>query len=326
MMKLVLAAFAVLIFAGGSSPAVAQILDPSNVRCAEALNMPTEKALRRWAWALYCRSHQGHYPTGAPMEPEKYLSPNNIILYDEDFNPRKDNLYPAYFDFVGASGKWFIPDSLLTTGPDPRAAPTSPQVCRTNFDVPAGLFPTSALNAGLCVAGCYVADTQLQFVDGTMGIKAALGAGKLDLLTLAPDATLDNLHFISNKVERYVTDLTESIQEIYTISMRSGGRLRVTSEHPLLTSDGVIHQAQQLKLGDELMLASGKPDPIVGIELNKILDKVYNVQPVSIDYVSNIIVAGGYLNGSLRYQNEFLSLVNALILRRSLTLVEHDRS
>ena len=59
-------------------------------------------------------------------------------------------------------------------------------------------------------------------------------------------------------------------------------------------------------------------DPIAKIEINKIFGKVYNVKPVTLDYVSNIVVAEGYLNGSVRYQNEFLNTINSLILRRSL--------
>jgi hypothetical protein len=298
--------------------ASAQLLPPDSVRCTSAYLLPTEIAQRRYAWALYCRSNQGHTAGGSLISAEKYLTQESIDFYNTDTNlTRRDNLFPVYLDFA-TGGSWDIPGSVLTTGTDWKALPTNPAVCRSTVDVPAGVFPPTAINAGLCVAGCYVEGTQLQFTDGTVDIKAALESGKVDLVTLSPTATLDNLQFANNKVQRYLTDLTEAVQDIYTLSMKSGGQLRVTGEHPLLTSDGVIHQAQSLKPGDQLILANGKPDPIVRIEFNKIFGKVYNVQPITTDYVSNIVVAGGYLNGSLRYQNEFLDMINALILRRAL--------
>jgi hypothetical protein len=151
-----------------------------------------------------------------------------------------------------------------------------------------------------------------------MGIKAAAEASKANLVTLSPDATLDNLTFTSNKVERYTTDVAAAVQTIYTLNMKSGGQLKVTNEHPLLDGQGIIRQAQALKVGDQLIRANGKRDPIVSISVEKIFGKVYNVKPVTTDYVSNIVVAGGYLNGSVRFQNEFLDQVNSLILRRSL--------
>jgi hypothetical protein len=205
---------------------------------------------------------------------------------------------------------WDIPDTALTPNTmPPTAAPTTANVCL--------VLPLSAVNVGLCVAGCYAEDTALQFADGPMGIKAAALSSKANLVTLSPDATLDNLTLMNNQVDRYTTDVVEGTQTIYTLRMSSGGQLRVTNEHPLLGPDGIIRQAQMLEVGDTLVRADGKSDPIVSIEIEKMFGKVYNVRPVTTDYVSNIVVAEGYLNGSLRYQNEFLDTVNSLILRRS---------
>jgi intein/homing endonuclease len=104
--------------------------------------------------------------------------------------------------------------------------------------------------------------------------------------------------------------------------MKSGGSLRVTAEHPLLTDDGIMRQAEDLKVGASLVRADGSPDAISSVEVSKIFGKVYNVRPTTVDYTSNIVVAGGYLNGSVRYQNEFLDMINALILRRALADIE----
>jgi hypothetical protein len=225
-----------------------------------------------------------------------FLSDQSVTDHTNASASLRPWLFPVYYDFIFA-GTWDVPDGAGTN-------------CL--------LLPTSAVHAGLCIAGCYEGSTPLRFADGDLGIRAALDASKVDLVTLSETATLDNLQFSKNRVENYTVDKFEAWQTIYTFTMRSGGVLRVTSEHPLLTSDGVMRQAQGLRIGDELVRADGSPDPIRSVDVEKFFGKVYNVKPVTLDYTSNIVIAGGYLNGSQRYQNEFLDTINSLILRRAL--------
>ncbi len=333
-----LAAVAALATAGAPRLASAQLI--STARCANAPGVTQPQAAGRYAWANFCRNNPRTDATNLTLLPASaYLTQASINYYNADTNAtEKANLFPTYFDAV-IGGSWDVPDTAYwfeSPGGNCLAQPTTnatrpgaeanlidtqcplqaPSQLIRQYDCYA--LPTSAFNIGLCVAGCYTDDTALSFADGPSGIKAAAEAGKLDLVTLTPTATLDNLDYTANKVERYVTDSQQAWQSIYTITMQSGGQLRVTSEHPLLDHTGVIRQAHALRVGDQLVRASGKPDPIARIESAKVFTKVYNVKPVTTDYVSNIVVAGGYLNGSLRYQNEFLSSINALILRRSL--------
>jgi hypothetical protein len=265
-------------------------------RCPNAPSTTSGVAQARYAWGLWCRAHPLNSSPGVPFTPDHYLSAASVSDYNA--NPSQQPfLYPTYFD-QSSFTKWDLPNAPGTD-------------CT--------LLPATAFNVGLCIAGCYVENTPLQFADGTMGIKAAAEAGKLDLVTLSPNATLDSLDFVNNTVEHYTTDIREDWQTIFTLQMKSGGQLRVTNEHPLITSDGVMHQAQALRVGDSLVRANGRPDRIVHIATHKMFGKVYNVKPVTTDYTSNIVVAGGYLNGSQRFQNEFLNMVNSLILRRALT-------
>jgi len=283
------------VVAGVQSTASAQILTPN--RCAGAAGVSDAQAQARYAWGVWCRANPEKDIYGNRFSADHYLNQASLDAYVAASDTLKPKLYPTFFDMTPMLS-WNLPN-------DPG------RNCV--------LLPTTAFNVGLCIAGCYAENTPLQFADGSMGIKAAAEAGKVDLVTLAPTSTLDSLQFVKNKVEHYTVDMREEWQTIYTLSMKSGGTLRVTNEHPLLTIDGVMHQAQGLKLGDELIRANGKPDPIVNIAIDKIFGKVYNVKPVTTDYVSNIVVAAGYLNGSVRYQNEFLDMINALILRRALT-------
>jgi hypothetical protein len=328
--------------AGLQHTASAQLINPD--RCPNAFGVTQAQAQGRYAWALYCRNHPRTDATNVTLVPgNHYLTDASLDYYNTDTDAfQKVHLFPTYHDFV-TNGIWDIPDTAywteviggggcLTTAPGstvssnllPVQCPIAPgpQTSALATTSVQGndcyALPTSALNVGLCVAGCYTEDTALQFAGGAMGIKAAALAGKVDLITLDPSATLDRLQYTENKVAHYITDMREDWQTIYTLTMKSGGRLNVTSEHPLLTDDGIIRQAQHLAIGSRLVRADGKPDPVVQIDVKKIFGKVYNVKPVTLDYVSNIVVAEGYLNGSVRYQNEFLTAVNSLILRRSL--------
>jgi hypothetical protein len=294
-------AIAALATVGAPRLASAQLISPN--RCANAPGVTQPQAAGRYAWANFCRLHPRTDATGVtPLPASAYLTPASITYYNTTTDAtEKANLFPSYFDVV-TGGVWNVPDNaytITTTLPPPTCRPPletslTGEVSASDASIICPLaqalppaqtlstfnclaLPTSAFNVGLCVAGCYTDDTVLSFADGTMGIKAAAEAGKLDLVTLTPDATLDNLAFTQNKVERYITDSREDWQAIYTLKMQSGGELRVTGEHPLLDHTGVIRQAHALRVGDQLVLASGKPDPITHVGLAKVFTKVYNV-------------------------------------------------
>ena len=113
-------------------------------------------------------------------------------------------------------------------------------------------------------------------------------------------------------------DIAPAQQTIFTLRMKSGGQLRVTNEHPLVTSDGVMKQAQTLVVGEELVRDNGSPDPVVSIVKSTELTKVYNLRPTTTDLTSNILVAQGYLTGSARYQNEYIKYLNRVLFRQKI--------
>lgn len=265
-------------------------------RCANAYNVTSAQAQGRYGWAAFCRANPATNPnTQTPYPAEKYLTTASV----QDYAARPDLqpwLFPTYFDFV-TFAPWDVPFNAGTN-------------CT--------IIPTSATNVGLCVAGCYTGDQKIAFANGDIEIEQALASGELKLVTLSPDATLDNLDYMDNTVHGYTVDKYEAWQEIYVFTMESGGVLKVTNTHPLVTADGLMRQAQDLIPGDALVRASGAADPIVDVTVEKYFGKVYNVSPATVDHTSNIVVAQGYLNGSHRYQNEFLDVVNSVVLRRAL--------
>jgi hypothetical protein len=168
-----------------------------------------------------------------------------------------------------------------------------------------------------CESGCYAPDQSLRFSDGDVNIVDAMKAGRDDLVTLSPDATLDALTTQTSKVARYTTEIRDAENVIYTLTTASGGSLSVTSEHPILTSEGRLVQAQKLAKGDALLKADGTSDPITRIEKTTRFGKVYNITPVSPEPVANILIAQGYLVGSARFQNDDVAYINRVLLFRA---------
>jgi hypothetical protein len=70
---------------------------------------------------------------------------------------------------------------------------------------------------GFCMFGCFAPDQELMFETGPMAIESAMNAGKLDLITLAPDATLEQLSFMPNTVHRYTADPLAQKQELASL-------------------------------------------------------------------------------------------------------------
>jgi hypothetical protein len=167
---------------------------------------------------------------------------------------------------------------------------------------------------GYCEAACYTPEQKILFSSGEVPILEAMKSLREDLITLAPDSTLDNLQLQQNTTYSYTRELRDAEQQLCIITTQSGGQLSLTLEHAVINSEGRIVQAQTLKVGDELVKADGTLDPIVDIQRTPYFGKVYNIAPVSTDLVSNILVAQGYLVGSVRFQNDEVRYINRIIL------------
>lgn len=169
-----------------------------------------------------------------------------------------------------------------------------------------------------CESSCYAPDQSLRFGDGDVNIVDAMKDQRDDLVTLSPDATIDNLATQTSRVYSYTSETRDGEHLLYTLTTASGGWLRVTNEHPVLTSEGRLLKAEKLREGDELLKVDGTPDPIVTIEKSTYFGKVYNIKPVSRAPVANILIAQGYLVGSARFQNDDVGYMNRVLLFRGL--------
>ncbi|WP_147448577.1 Hint domain-containing protein [Corallococcus terminator] len=169
-----------------------------------------------------------------------------------------------------------------------------------------------------CESACYAPDQRLEFSTGEVNIVEAMQQGREDILTLHPDATLEELSLQQGKVFSYVTEIRDARHVLFELRTKSGGTLRVTHEHPVITSEGRLVQAQTLQVGDELLRRDGTPDVIVSVEKTSHFGKVYNVKPESRERVANVLVAQGFLVGSARFQSEDVGYMNRVLLFRGI--------
>ena len=216
-------------------------------------------------------------------------------------------LYPSFENSpVAGSGTQLFPHPTLAD-------------CQLYTD-PNGATPvtSSFYVIAYCESSCYTPDQSLRFSDGDVNIVDAMKAHRDDIVTLSPDATLDDLATQTSKVYSYTTEIRDAEHIIYKLTTASGGTLSVTNEHPMVTSEGRLVKAEKLQEGDELLKADGTPDPITQINRTTHFGKVYNIKPMSREPVANILIAQGYLVGSARFQNDDVKYMNRVLLFRGI--------
>jgi len=311
-----------------ASASFADVFPPTFWRCAgdqlfghpsEGTTAETRTGLGRTQWATGAYSYYFNGPGNDRVNARRYwLSAFNADV--EDFATLYDtDLYPVYLN-TGIT----LPDGTnpLWVGPGPNRPDIFFGMTRSAIrSIPyTGGFnlPTGVQVDALCESGCYSPDQEIRVGNGFVSVAKAHESGESRLTTLDPNATIDSIKFMGNTIARWTVDIAPTQQTIFTLRMKSGGQLRVTNEHPLVTSEGVMKQAQTLVVGEELVRDNGSPDPVVSIVKTTELTKVYNLRPTTTDLTSNILVAQGYLSGSARYQNEFVKYLNRVLFRHKI--------
>lgn len=178
---------------------------------------------------------------------------------------------------------------------------------------------------GLCVKGCYTPNQSLDFSGKEMSIESAYHDPSISTVAaLTEEATLSNLQFSEQPIQAFVAgDTTEAI---FVLHGDNGATLEVTSEHPMVLSDGSMLVARELVVGDELLDRDGEPVELVTIDLRRYSGTVWNIQPESKSKQENILVAQGFLTGSVRFQNEWADELWRLMRRETIELPRELRS
>lgn len=181
-------------------------------------------------------------------------------------------------------------------------------------------MPDDVFFLGICTTGCYEPDQVVLFEDGYKTLpEVAKNSEKGRLLVVTEGSGFDNVEYTTKDISYFTADVRESQQTIVSFTMASGGQLKVTQNHPLVTSSGFIKEATLVQVGDSLVLANGQLDLITERSEHEYIGKVWNVAPKSNSEQNNIVVAQGYLNGSARYQDGSVKDLNRL---QSRTLID----
>ena len=236
---------------------------------------------------------------------------------------RAQPLYPSFDSSVSGTGTQLFPPASADGRTGVAVDPNAP--CTLFTDQTGTTTPWAGANpffvAFYCTSSCYTPDQNVRFATGDVNIADAFNAVRNDVITLSPDATLDNLSTQVSGVFSYTHESRNNItQPIYTVTTASGGSLSVTNQHPVLVASsgsGRLLMAERLREGDDLLKADGTLDPIVQIVKTNHTGQVYNLAPTATEHVSNILIAQGFLVGSSRFQNDDLKYMNRGLLFRA---------
>jgi hypothetical protein len=311
MRKITIITTAILTFGvvfGASAPALAWVNSP---RCTNDQLIPTDLADGRSNWARSMKQLTGN---------SYYLS-NAANLEIIDPANEKFHLYPIYSTLAGTFYIGPGPNGYYA-GQGPAGYPASANGRASTKagieSVTQGYKNANVYNEWVCQPGCYTYDQEVRFANGFLPIQKAVDKGVIDVVTLAPEATLDKLSFMTNEVASFTFDMKDAEQDILVFQTASGNHIKVTTEHPLIAEDGSVRRAADFSKGESLVREDGSPDEITSIDTIHWYGRTYNLRPVTTDLVSNVVVAQGYLNGSGRYQLEYVRELNRVILRENI--------
>jgi hypothetical protein len=275
-------------------------------RCNEwgdSLNLG-KQVIARYEWAIHC-------------ETDEDKTADIDIAYKEGIADKKGRVSPGYpsygkrefegkqFKYVN-SDKWFAPPRTKDGGHCFR--------------------PGGYKIVFYCAAGCYTPEQKILVPGAEIELGDAFHANVTDVETLSPDSSLDRIQLKTNRVFKYTTDAVPGKQEILEFRMASGGSLKVTPNHPLVTGDGKVVAASELEEGQSLIRVEGIADPRLEFDIIESIvpysfyGSVYNLSINSINDKENIVIVQRYLNGSLKYQNEWIDHLNRKLLRKVVAL------
>jgi hypothetical protein len=91
---------------------------------------------------------------------------------------------------------------------------------------------------------------------------------------------------------------------IYTFSLDNGHQLKVTSNHPMLLSEGRVVAAGTIKIGAKFKSLDGSIVQVNNISIEEKEQYVYNFEVEAAGAMGHIIAAEGVLVGDLAWQNK----------------------
>lgn len=169
---------------------------------------------------------------------------------------------------------------------------------------------------GACSAGCYPPEQELEFGSRPVSIEHAFRSDARTVTALSSASEIGGTTFSEQLIESFVSG--ETNETLYTLIGQGSERLVVTGEHPMVSADGSLVPARRLRAGDALLGKDGGLIELAEVATRPYKGWVWNVRPQSRNKLDNILVAQGFLTGSVRFQNEWANETYRLTLRDSL--------
>lgn len=282
-----------------------------------------------WETDSYCRDYVGYRCSQDSLSNTKAHGRYNWMLkcadqvpaikqFLEEFAQVRTSDKNGSGDYgLGDKGRVLYPTFMYQrsggSSDTPWIAPVDP---KAPCDVPSTVYV-----AAVCLSSCATPEQQILAqanAKGKLGYQPIVETWQKKfefVATLQSESTLSSRRVQKTKVDQWVTELMDTHHDIIEFRMKSGGVLRVTPNHPLLSIDGRMRSAGEFKEGDSLVQLGGVADPIVSLSHEDYFGKVYNVFVRSADLHKNVVVTNGYLNGTAFYQNEGAKFLNRVVLR-----------
>ncbi|MGE0528243.1 MAG: Hint domain-containing protein, partial [Bdellovibrionales bacterium] len=287
-----------------------------------------------WVQENQCRDLVPHRCSGDSLSPQGASARLRWMLKCRQDVPAIDEFLKIMDGYMGTwnrspelivNGRIVYPTFLDSTSSPPRRW-TAPVNDRVGCDVPSTVYV-----AAVCVASCATPEQQILAHNGERGkieyvpIYDAWHDRFKHVATLTRQSTLESRHVQRTAVENWVAELQDETHEIMEFTMASGGKLSLTTNHPVLTPEGTMKLASDFQVGESLVRLGGQLDPIVQLERTSYVGKVYNVFVKSAELRENVVVTNGYLNGTAYFQNEGAKDLNRQLFRRQLIRGAFDK-
>ncbi len=265
--------------------------DLTPARCSQD-SLSNDDAHGRFAWMKKCQ--------------------DQVPVIKEFLTEFDDVKYQSYG--LNTPGRVLYPTFMSTSTKKPWIAPKSVNA--------ACVVPENIYVAGVCVSSCATPEQQI-LVEREKQLKYmpfidALTQNIPRVATLQSASTMASKTVAHTPVDNWVTEMLDGDHDILVFKMKSGGQLKLTTNHPILAADGVMKLSSDFKVGESLVQLGGKLDPIVSIDKTVHHGKVYNLFVKSSDLKKNVVVTNGYLNGTAFYQNEGSKFMNRALFRQQI--------
>ena len=272
-------------------------------------SLSPSKAHGRLNWMNMCAAEQPKIQNFFDITADYEDAPQNSYTVNNDQIVGR----PTYVTFRNEDGSVWVAPAPGTTNWRNKSAGNS------NADGLSCEIPASADIVGICLSSCVTPNQIIASGNGAaLPIKRAYDSILGNVQTLAPFSTILRPILMSTPVKQFITEVDDSEHDIMIFTMASGNSIEYTPNHPVVTADGNLKDAENFVIGQSFVKKDGNLDEIVKIENIKYFGKVYNVYMQSSVLERNVVVINDYLTGSAYFQNEGHDFVDRQVLRSSL--------